>query len=122
VSFADTTKTPAVALVNQQFARQLFHTEHAVGRYFKNSDGVSIQIVGIVGDGKYFSLSEEPDEAAFFPITQHPGTKASLIVRTRSDASEAAVNEMRLLSAKSFGILTRACPFANRAPGGTNWA
>jgi predicted permease len=34
VSFTDTAKTPAVAIVNQEFARRLFHSEHAVGRYF----------------------------------------------------------------------------------------
>ena len=52
VSFTDTEKTPAVAIVNQEFARRLFHSENAVGRYFKNHDGVSIQIVGIDGRRK----------------------------------------------------------------------
>jgi predicted permease len=116
VSFADTTKTPAVALVNQQFARKVFHTEHAVGRYFKDSDGTSIQIVGIVGDGKYFSLSEQPDEAAFFPITQRPGTKTSLIVRTRSDASEAAVNAMAATVRKVVRDLDPAVPIRESSP------
>ena len=54
--------------MNQEFARELFHSEHAVGRYFKNEAGVSVQIVGIVADGKYLSLSEDQDDAAFFPI------------------------------------------------------
>src|SRR6202012_2425393 len=56
ISFADTAKTPAIAVVNQAFARRLFHTEHAVGRYYKNSNGQPIQIVGVVADGKYLSL------------------------------------------------------------------
>src|ERR1035441_10613348 len=59
VSFTDTAKTPAVAVVNREFARRLFPTENAIGRYFKNLSGVSIQIVGIVADGKYLSLSED---------------------------------------------------------------
>ena len=70
VSFSDTTKTPAVAVVNREFARRLFHSEDAVGRYFKNSSGQPIQIVGMVGDGKYFSLTEDPEPVAFFPISQ----------------------------------------------------
>ncbi len=58
VSFSDTVKTPPVAIVNQEFARRLFpsdhgHSEHAVGRYFKNDSGVSIQIVGLMADGKH---------------------------------------------------------------------
>src|SRR5207247_1927774 len=65
VSFTDTAKTPPVAIVNQEFARRLFQSEHAVGRYFKNGSGVPIQIVGIMGDGKQLTLSEDPKAAAF---------------------------------------------------------
>jgi predicted permease len=94
VSFTDTAKTPAVAVVNQQFARELFHAEHVVGRYFKNEAGVPVQIVGIVADGKYLSLSEEQDDAAFYPITQAGSTKTSLIVRAQPGYSDEATNEM----------------------------
>ena len=87
VSFSDTSTTPAVAVVNQEFARRLFHTENAVGRYFKNSSGVSIQIVGIAADGKQFLPSETPRAAAYFPVSQRPTNKTSLIVRTMPDVS-----------------------------------
>ena len=80
-SFSDKANTPPVAIVNQQFARHLFHSDQAVGRYFKDSSGKSIQIVGMVPDGKYFLLSEEPQEAAYFPILQRPNTTTHLIVR-----------------------------------------
>jgi predicted permease len=88
VSFTDTAKTPPVAIVNQEFARRLFHTEQAVGRYFKNRDGVSIQITGIVADGKYFTTSEDPEPAAFFPISQKANTSTALVVRTRRDTAD----------------------------------
>ena len=88
VGFTDTAKTPAVAIVNQEFARRLFHSEHAVGRYFKNRHGVSIQIVGIMADGKHFTLSEDPKAAAFFPISQKGDTRTALIVRTRRDTAD----------------------------------
>ena len=94
VSFTDTAKTPAVAVVNQEFARELFHSEHVVGRYFKNEAGVPVQIVGIVADGKYLSLSEEQDDAAFYPISQVASTKTSLIVRAQPGYSDEATNEM----------------------------
>jgi ABC-type antimicrobial peptide transport system permease subunit len=74
--------------VNQQFARHLFPSEDAVGRYFRNESGVSIQIVGIVADGKYFLLSEDPHEAEFFPISQKADSRTSLIVRTRRDTAD----------------------------------
>jgi len=88
VSFSDAANTPPVAIVNREFARRLFHSEHAVGRYFKNRAGVSIQIVGIMADGKYFTLSEDPEAAAFFPISQKLNTRTSLIVRTRRDTAD----------------------------------
>jgi len=93
LSFSDTATTPAVAVVNQEFARRLFHTENAVGRYFKNSSGVSIQIVGIAGDGKQFLPSETPRAAAYFPVSQRPTVKTSLIVRIKPDPAGAAVGD-----------------------------
>jgi predicted permease len=93
VSFGDTATTPAVALVNQEFARRLFHTENAVGRYFKNSSGTSIQIVGVVGDGKQFLPSETPRAAAYFPISQRPTVRTSLMVRIKPDPTGAAVGD-----------------------------
>ena len=88
VSFTDTPNTPPVAIVNQEFARRLFHSEDAVGRYFKNRDGLSIQIVGIMADGKYFTLSEDPQAAAFFPISQKGDTRTALMVRTQRDTAD----------------------------------
>jgi predicted permease len=94
VSFADTPKTPAVAVVNKEFARELFHSDDAIGRYFKNGSGQSIQIVGLVADGKYFSLTEDQEPVAFFPISQQGTTHTSFIVRLRSDSSDMATNDM----------------------------
>ena len=110
VSFTDTAKTPAVAVVNQEFARELFHSEHVVGRYFKNEAGVPVQIVGIVADGKYLSLSEEQDDAAFFPISQVASTKTSLIVRAQPGYSDEATNEMAVTIRKVIRDLDPSVP------------
>ena len=98
VSFSDTTTTTPVAIVNQEFARRLFRTDqatagNAIGRYFKNSSGVSIQIVGIAGDGKQFLPSEPPRAAAYFPVSQRPTTRTSLIVRVRPDPTGAVIGD-----------------------------
>ncbi len=110
VSFADTTKTPPVAIVNREFARRLFHSNDAVGRYFKNGPGEPVQIVGMVADGKYLSLSEEPEPVVFFPISQQPSTKTSLIVRMRPDSSGAATNDMAATIRKVIRDLDPAIP------------
>jgi predicted permease len=93
-SFNDKANTPPVAIVNRQFARSLFHSDQAVGRYFKDSSGKMIQIVGMVPTGKYFLLAEDPQEAAFFPILQRPMSTTQLIVRNRPDPSGVATADM----------------------------
>lgn len=88
VSFADTSTTQKVAIVNQEFARRLFRSEQAVGRYFKTGAGAPIQIVGVMADGKQDTLSEDPRPAVFFPISQNGDTKTVLIIRSHRDTAE----------------------------------
>ena len=87
VSFTDTAKSPAVAVVNQTFARRLFYSGDAVGRYFKNRAGLPIQIVGIVADGKYLTITEDQRATAFYPISRNASTLTHLIVRPRGDVA-----------------------------------
>jgi len=121
VSFADTPATPAVAVVNQTFVRHLFHSDDAhlndaLGRYFKDSSGQPVQIVGIVSDGKYFSLTEEPQEAAFFPISQLPTPHVSFIVRLQPGSSEAATNDMGATILKLIRDQDPAIPILESGP------
>ncbi|HSU66897.1 MAG TPA: FtsX-like permease family protein, partial [Tepidisphaeraceae bacterium] len=88
VSFKDTEKTPRVAVVNRVFARMLFHGENAIGRSFKTRAGQLIQIIGIVGEGKYLSITEDPRPAMFLPISQRPSTLTTLVVRPRREMAE----------------------------------
>ena len=111
VSFSDNPKTPPVAIVNQEFARRLFHSEHVVGRYFKNRFGASIQIVGIMADGKQFTLSEDPQAAAFFPISQKGDTKTTLVVRTQRDTADIVASIRKMVS-----DLDRAVPIRESGP------
>ena len=104
VSFSDTTKTPAVAIVNLEFARRLFHSENVVGHYFKNSSGVSIQIVGLMADGKHLALGEDPKAAAFFPISQEGTLQTSLVVRTPRDAGEMVAAIRNLVRDLDHGV------------------
>ena len=96
VSFTDTAKTPAVAVVNQEFVQRLFHSDDGIGRFFKNRHGVKIQIVGIVGNGRYLSFSEDQQAAVYYPISQEGSTSTSIIVRPLGDTAgmETAVRKV----------------------------
>jgi len=110
----DTANSPLVAVVSQQFAKDLFHNEHVVGRSFKEDDGKSIQIVGIAKEGKYLLTSEDPDDAVFFPITQRPTNAVSFIVRVQPTAGGTAASDMAATVRKTLhdtdpAILIRSC-------------
>jgi predicted permease len=78
----DDKNAPRVAVVNREFASKIFGSAtNAIGRYYKLPDGTRIQVAGIVEDGKYNSLTEEPQPAMFLPILQSPSSGTSLVVR-----------------------------------------
>jgi predicted permease len=80
---------PRLAVVNQTFARKVLGSPtNAVGRYYKMRDGARIQVVGVVQDGKYTSLTEEPQAAMFLPILQSPSSDSFLLVRSGGDPRE----------------------------------
>ena len=72
-----------VAIVNGAFARAILRTTDPVGRRFRHGrDGAAVEVVGLVEDGKYQSLSELPRPAVFWPILQVPNATTMLVVRS----------------------------------------
>ncbi len=51
-------------------------------------DGTRVQVVGIVEDGKYGNLIEDPKPAMFVPLLQSPSTEIWLVVRSNSDPQQ----------------------------------
>jgi ABC-type antimicrobial peptide transport system permease subunit len=47
-------------------------------------------VVGVVEDGKYKNLTEDPQPAMFFPILQSPSNTTSLVVRSNRDPQQLA--------------------------------
>jgi ABC-type antimicrobial peptide transport system permease subunit len=75
--------------VNQEFARKVFGSAaHALGGHYKWRDGTRIQVVGIAEDGKYASLTEDPQPAMFLPVLQSPTTLTTLVVRSNRDPQQ----------------------------------
>ena len=89
LTWQDGKDSPRVAVVNREFASKVLGSgTNAVGRYYKIPDGTRIQVVGIVEDGKYASLTEEPQPAMFLPITQSPASSTVVIVRSSRDPQQ----------------------------------
>jgi predicted permease len=84
---------PRVAVINVEFARRIFGAApDAIGRYCKLRDGTRIQIVGLVEDGKFGSLTEKPMPAMFVPILQSPSSETKLVVRSSRDPQQLAAD------------------------------
>jgi predicted permease len=87
----DDDKAPNVAVINREFARKVFGSvEKAVGNHFKIWGGVRMQVVGVVEDGKYETMAEDPKLAMFFPFLQQRTTSTILVVRSQRDPQEIA--------------------------------
>ncbi len=101
----DDKSSPRVAVVNGEFAREVFGSAtNAVGGYYKMRDGTRVQVVGIAEDGKYMSLTEDPWPAMFLPILQSPSSSTVLVIRSSRDPQQLAVAIRRTLHELDAGL------------------
>jgi predicted permease len=88
-SWQDDKNAPRVAIINQLFARKIFGSvAAALGGHFKLEDGTRVQVVGIVEDGKYYQLTEDPRAAMFLPFLQFKSVETCLVVRSGRDEEQ----------------------------------
>jgi predicted permease len=94
---------PGAAIVNDEFARQYFHGENPVGRYFEKTDGrCRFQVVGLVRNARYRDLRGPVLPVAYLPFqwvdrngAPQPKRWATFIVRTRNRNPMALASTLR---------------------------
>lgn len=92
---ADDTKGRRVALVNQTMARKLWPGKAPLGQRFRiGRDGDWTEVVGLVADGKYLMLGEEPRPYFYVPLAQRYQSPITLMIRSAGDP-EALVAPLR---------------------------
>jgi predicted permease len=80
-----------VAVVNHAFVRDILRSTDPLGRRFRfGANGAPIEVIGIVEDAKYQTLTEAPMPAVFSPILQWPRSTTVLSVRGRAAAPDLA--------------------------------
>ncbi len=95
---------PRVAVVNETFARRVVGTVNAVGRRFLWGPGMDMEIVGVVEDGKYTTLTEDKIAAVFIPVSQSYTPTVVLVARSRRPESEVAGEMRRALAGLDPGL------------------
>lgn len=81
ITWSDDANSPQVAIVNATFARMLFGNKPVVGQHFLLFRGTQPkEIIGVVEDGKYQSLTEDPQPAMLFPFSQEINNNGTVLV------------------------------------------
>jgi putative ABC transport system permease protein len=66
----DASGAPRVALINETFARRYWPGQAPLGRTLEVGGAEAVTVVGVVGDGRYASLSEAQKPFFYLPILQ----------------------------------------------------
>ena len=87
---ADTRERPPVVVVNQAFVRNLLGGGEGIGRRFRTgATGEWLEVIGIVQDGKYQSLGEDPRPVVFHSARQWYNPSTVIVARTSIDEARA---------------------------------
>jgi predicted permease len=76
-----------VAIINESFARRFFPGENPLGKQFSlgRPEAAKVQVIGVVEDGKYAGLNEDPKPYVSRPLWQSQVGSTSVVVRTAGD-------------------------------------
>jgi macrolide transport system ATP-binding/permease protein len=79
------------ALINETFARRFWPGQPALGKRFsfEGAAGPWVEVVGVIQDGKYFSLGEETEPFVYTNLRPQSGDYLTLVVRTASEPQSA---------------------------------
>jgi macrolide transport system ATP-binding/permease protein len=111
IGVQDTSTAPAVAVVNQAFAKTFFHGANPIGQHFGNGEKSTgdYQIVGVVEDTTYRSVRWENHQMYFIPLMQRPASAKEPIDKDMSLYAGAIVletarpiNEMESLARRTL--------------------
>ncbi len=100
-AWTDDEKSPLVAVVNRAFARRVMHTENPVGGRYREglTNSRLVEVVGLVEDGKYRSLTESQEPVVFWPMSQRYESNTVLEVKSNLPSAEMAVEMRRSVAA-----------------------
>ena len=80
---SDTATSPKVAIITELMAQRFFPNKFPLGQHFRigGPDNEQLEVVGVVKDAKYGTLTEEPRPMAYYPYAQRPQSLPNFVVR-----------------------------------------
>jgi predicted permease len=87
----DTAASPPVVIISAALARNLWPNASAVGkRLLMNQRQPPSEVVGVLGEGRFWNLTTAAQRFLFLPMTQEYHGSVRLLVRTEGDPSRLA--------------------------------
>jgi len=75
-----------VVVINQTAAKHFFPGQNPIGKHLANSrDMIQREIIGVVGDVKFFGLNAVNAEEMYLPMAQVPWPDTTLLVRSEAN-------------------------------------
>jgi predicted permease len=93
----DDAAAPRVAIVNQVLARRLWPDGSPLGRRIL-FQGDPLEVVGVVGEGRYYSIMDTSRPLVFRPLAQHYRGKVTLVARTIGDPVQLTSSVRRIVA------------------------
>ncbi|MEL7369119.1 MAG: ABC transporter permease [Myxococcota bacterium] len=80
----DNSDAPTVAIVNETMAKDIWPDKNPIGQTFRAASlgDNPVEVVGVVADGKYRTLTEDPRSYVFTSLAQSVNMPATLVVKT----------------------------------------
>jgi predicted permease len=87
---SDRADSPRVVIVNEQFVRNYYPNQDAVGKRLRlnGSDGPFAEIVGVAKQSTYLSPVEPPQGYLYLPLAQNPKAAMALMLETEGPPAE----------------------------------
>ena len=108
----DSMSAPPVTLISEGFAHHYFPNEDPIGKRlvfaFPPHEGISREIVGVVGDVRDVALHQEPGAMMYVPFAQAPFWGADIVVKTTLNTSSVAATIRR-----DVGSIDKDLPVSN---------
>ncbi len=102
-SVADRPASPPVALINQRLASMLWPRENPVGRHIV-FEKASVEVIGLVGDTKYFDVREELRPMMFLLFDPKQTSNITLAIRCRGSMAGVERDVRSILRAAAPGL------------------
>jgi predicted permease len=94
----DGPRAPPVAIVNEALARKLLRPGDWVGQRFRWDRNTIAEVVAVVEDGKYETLTEASKPVIFQPILRYYSSTAVIVARSSRPEADVAADMRRALA------------------------